>query len=267
MSFKLLSFAAAAAMALGLNAAHAAEGELVIGTEGAYPPFSMADANGNVTGFDADVGNMLCEKLELKCRFVVQAFDGLIPALNAKRFDVIISGMSITDERRKQIDFSVGYAEFANQFVAKKGTDLAGIKDIEALKAATDGLRIGVQGGTTHSAYVEKNMPNAQLVTYDTLDQMQIDLSSGRLDASFSDLSAQEDFLAKPEGADFALVDVVIDSTSDTTLGEGLGVGIRKDDTELKEKISTALCELVADGSMGKSSETWFKSDISRACQ
>ncbi|WP_312526184.1 transporter substrate-binding domain-containing protein [Paracoccus sp. (in: a-proteobacteria)] len=265
MKLKLLSLAAA--MTLGMNAAYAAEGELVIGTEGAYPPFSMADANGNVTGFDADVGNALCAKLELKCRFVVQAFDGLIPALNAKRFDVIISGMSITDERGKQIDFSNSYAEFPNQFVAKKGSPLTEANDLETLKKDLSGLRIGVQGGTTHAAYVEKNMPDAQLMTYDTLDQMQIDLASGRLDSSFSDSSAQNDFLAKPEGADFALVPFVIDSASDKTLGDGLGIGIRKDEGDLKAKINTALCELGADGTLKASSEKWFKMDISRNCQ
>ncbi|MDT1063896.1 transporter substrate-binding domain-containing protein [Paracoccus sp. CPCC 101403] len=266
MKLKLLSLAAI--LACGLSPlAHAAEGELVIGTEGAYPPFSMADANGNVTGFDADVGNAVCEKLQLKCRFVVQAFDGLIPALNAKRFDIIISGMSITDERQKQIDFSNSYAEFPNQFVAKKDTDLAAAKDFDTLKKDLSGLRVGVQSGTTHAAYVEKVMPDAQLMTYDTLDQMQIDLSSGRLDTSFADTSAQNDFLAKPEAADFQLVDVVIDSASDATLGKGLGIGIRKDEGDLKARINQALCDLGEDGTLKTASEKWFKLDISQKCK
>jgi len=257
----------AACFAAGTTAAWAAEGELSIGTEGAYPPWSMADAAGNVTGFDADVGNLLCAKLEVKCQFVVQAFDGLIPALKAKRFDVIISGMSITDDRKKEIDFSIGYAELANMFVAPKSSDLAGIKDLGSLVKALDGKKVGVQAGTTHAHYLEKNVPNADLKTYDTLDQMQIDLASGRVDAAFSDVSALEDFLAKPEGQDFQLVDVKIASSSDPTLGEGIGVGIAKDNTELKARIDKALCELVADGSIGKASQTWFKSDISRPCQ
>ncbi|MTH61548.1 transporter substrate-binding domain-containing protein [Paracoccus litorisediminis] len=266
MKLKLLSFAAILACGLG-PIAHAAEGELVIGTEGAYPPFSMADANGNVTGFDADVGNAVCAKLQLKCRFVVQAFDGLIPALNAKRFDIIISGMSITDERQKQIDFSRSYGEFPNHFIAKKDSELAGAKDLDTLKKDLGGMRVGVQAGTTHAAYVEKNLPDAQLMTYDTLDQMQIDLASGRLDTSFADVTAQNDFLAKPDGADFQLVDVVIDSSSDATLGTGLGIGIRKDEAELKERINQALCDLGADGSMKAASEKWFKMDISQTCK
>lgn len=250
-----------------VTAAQAAEGQLSIGTEGAYPPWSMADAAGKVTGFDADVGNLLCAKLQVKCQFVVQAFDGLIPALKAKRFDVIISGMSITEDRKKEINFSVGYAELANVFVAPKNSDLVGIKNLDSLVKALDGKKVGVQAGTTHAHYLEKKVPGVDLKTYDTLDQMQIDLASGRIDAAFSDQSALHDFLAKPEAKDFQLLDVKIASSSDPTLGEGIGVGIAKDNPELKARIDTALCELVADGSIGKASQTWFKADISRPCQ
>ncbi|WP_341487290.1 transporter substrate-binding domain-containing protein [Pararhizobium sp. A13] len=263
MKLKALSLVALLALS---NGAYAAEGELSIGTEGAYPPWSMADAAGNVTGFDADVGNLLCNKLEMKCHFVVQAFDGLIPALKAKRFDIIISGMSITQDRKKEIDFSVGYAELANMFLVPKTSDLAGIKDIDTLLKALDGKSIGVQAGTTHAHFIEKRVPTADLKTYDTLDQMQMDLASGRVDVAFADASALQDFLAKPEGKDFQFVDVKVQSKFDSSLGEGIGVGIAQENTALKAKIDTALCELVADGSIGKASQTWFKSDISRGC-
>ena len=237
MKLKILSLLAF--LATGMNSSFAA-GELSIGTEGAYPPWSMADASGNVTGFDADVGALLCAKLDKKCHFVVQAFDGLIPALKAKRFDVIISGMSITAERKKEINFSVGYAELANMFVAPKGSDLAGIKDIDTLLKSLDGKKVGVQAGTTHAHFLEKRAPNADLKTY---------------------------FLAKPDGKNFQLVDVKIQSTFDPSLGEGIGVGIAQDNTALKADIDKALCELIADGSVAKASEKWFKSDISRPCK
>lgn len=265
MKLKVLSLLAFfAASTVG---AFAADGELAIGTEGAYPPWSMADANGNVTGFDADVGALLCTKLQLKCHFVVQAFDGLIPALKAKRFDAIISGMSITAERKKEINFSVGYAELANMFVVPKSSDLVGITDVDTLLKSLDGRKVGVQAGTTHAHFLEKRAPNAELKTYDTLDQMQIDLASGRIETAFADLSALQDFLDKPEGKDFQLVNVKIQSTFDPSLGEGIGVGIAQDNTELKAKIDKALCELVADGSIGKASEKWFKADISLPCK
>lgn len=264
MKLKLLSILAC--LALGPTVATAA-GTLAIGTEGEYPPWSMADANGNVTGFDADVGAMLCSKLDMQCKFVVQAFDGLIPALKAKQFDVIISGMSITKKRMEEINFSLGYAELANMVVVPKGSDLADIKDIPALLDKMAGHKVGVQAGTTHAHFMEKLAPGADLRTYDTLDQMEIDLANGRIDAGFADVSALDDFLKKPEGANFQLVDVNITSSYDETLGMGIGVGIRKDDTELKAKIDKALCELIADGSIAKSSQKWFNRDISRPCQ
>jgi octopine/nopaline transport system substrate-binding protein len=265
MNFKIISVLA---MLAGMGGtALGAEGELSIGTEGAYPPWSMADASGNVTGFDADVGNLLCAKLEKRCRFVVQAFDGLIPALKAKRFDIIISGMSITAERKKEINFSIGYAELANMFVVPKSSELAGLKDIDSLMKGLDGKTVGVQTGTTHARFVEKRLPTVDLKTYDTLDNMQIDLATGRIDAAFADASALQDFLDKPEGKDFQFVDVKIQSKFDASLGEGIGAGIRQDDVELKSKIDKALCELVADGSIGKASMKWFKTDISRPCE
>lgn len=266
-NMKLKSLLLATLFATGLTTAQAAEGELSIGTEGAYPPWSMADAVGNVTGFDADVGNLLCAKLEMKCQFVVQAFDGLIPALKAKRFDIIISGMSITEDRKKEINFSIGYAELANMFVVPRTSSLVGITDLNDLIKALDGKKVGVQAGTTHAHYLEKKVPDADLKTYDTLDQMQIDIASGRIDAAFADRSALDDFLNKPEGKEFQLIDLNVPSSSDPTLGEGIGVGIAQENTELKARIDRALCELVADGSIGKASQTWFKSDISRPCQ
>lgn len=263
MNLKIFSIVALLA---GVATGAQAEGQLKIGTEGAYPPWSMADANGAVTGFDADVGNMLCTKLAMKCEFVVQAFDGLIPALKAKQFDVIISGMSITAERKKEINFSIGYAELANKVVVPKDSDLAGITEIPALLTALNGHSVGVQAGTTHAHFMEKLAPDATLKTYGTLDEMQIDLANGRIDAGFADVSALQNFLDKPEGANFQFVPVNITSTFDPTLGEGVGVGIRQDDTELKAKIDKALCELIADGSIAASSQKWFKMDISRPC-
>ncbi|KSV74510.1 amino acid ABC transporter substrate-binding protein [Sinorhizobium sp. GL2] len=250
-----------------MGSAIAADGELSIGTEGSYPPWSMADAAGNVTGFDADVGTLLCAKLEKKCHFVVQAFDGLIPALKAKRFDVIISGLWITADRRKEIDFSVAYADIANMFVAPKGSDLTGIKDIDALLKALDGKKVGAQAGTMHAHFLEKRAPSADIRTYDTLDQVQIDLASGRIDTVFADVQALQDFLNKPDGKNFQFVDVKIQSTFDPSLGEGIAVGIAQGNTMLKADIDKALCELVADGSIGKASEKWFKLDISRPCK
>lgn len=264
MKLKVLSIIALLA---GAATSAQAEGQLKVGTEGAYPPWSMADANGNVTGFDADVANMLCTKLEMECVFVVQAFDGLIPALKASQFDIIVSGMSITADRKKEINFSIGYGELANKVVVPKGSDMLAITEIPALLTALEGHSVGVQSGTTHAHFMEKLVPNATLKSYGSLDEMQLDLASGRVDAGFADVSALQDFLAKPEGAGFEFVPVDIRGTFDPTLGEGVGVGIRHEDAELKAKIDKALCELIADGSMTASSMKWFKLDLARPCQ
>ncbi|MHC3941669.1 MULTISPECIES: transporter substrate-binding domain-containing protein [Paenochrobactrum] len=259
--------ALAAAFTASIHSAQAADGEIIIGTEGAYPPWSIADANGNVTGFDAEVGQAVCDKMEAKCRFVVQAFDGLIPALKAKQIDAIISGMSITNERKKEIGFSKGYGDLPNFFVVQKSDDLASITDWETLLKALADKRVGVQSGTTHALYINKYLPNVDLKTYDSLDQMQIDLASGRVDVSFSDLSAADDFLAKADGSAFQLINVPIDSKSDETLGDAVGIGLRKDDTDLKAKIDVALCAAIADGTIGKASVKWFKMDITHPCE
>jgi len=264
---KLSLLSLAAAFSLSLFAANAQETELSIGTEGGYPPFSMADAQGNVTGFDADVGELLCAKLEMKCRFVVQAFDGLIPALKAKRFDIIISAMSITEERLKEIDYSIPYAEPINLFMAPKDSDLAAINDLDTLFAALKGKAVGVQAGTTHAQYVTKRIPEADLRTYDTLDQMQIDLSVGRLDAAFSEFGDVYDFLSRPDGQNFKAIDIEIRNSSDPSLGVGLGVGIAKENSELKARINQALCELLKDGSIGRASVKWIEIDMSMPCE
>ena len=227
----------------------------------------MADASGNVTGFDADVGNLLCAKLNMTCEFVVQAFDGLIPALKTNQFDIIISGMSISEERKKQIDFSVGYAEVTSAFAAPEGSDLLSMTDVPTLLTAIDGLKVGVQSGTTNARFIEARAPNVDLKTYDTLDQMLIDLASGRIETAFADIAALQSFLATPSGKTFQIVNVKFNSTVDPMIGSIIGVGIAHGNTELKAKVNQALCELVADKSIGKSSEKWFLTDISRPCE
>src|SRR5690606_29862473 len=185
---------------------------LKIGTEGGYPPWSMVDASGKVTGFDADVGHALCKKLDMKCRFVVQAFDSLIPALQAERFDLVISGMSVTPERAKVISFSIPYVSEDSAFVLPKDSPLIQADDQETIFEGLSGKTVGVQGGTTQGAFLQEFAPELKLKTYETQDQMQIDLSAGRLDASFSEVTPQAGFISKGGDAQFALAHHVIKS-------------------------------------------------------
>lgn len=252
----------------GMNAMAATS--LKIGTEGGYPPWSMVDASGKVTGFDADVGDALCKELQADCSFVVQAFDSLIPSLSANRFDMIISGMSYTPERAKRINFSIPYAVEDAIFVLPAKSDLINAPDAETIFKGLDGKTIGVQGGTTHGAYLAKMAPDVKIKNYETLDQMQIDLEAGRLDGTFADLTSQSRFLNNMKSDEFDLTKYVIKGSSDPeTLGYGIAVGINQNNTELKEKVDAALCKLIDNGTVKTASEKWFDIDIANydACK
>lgn len=237
---------------------------LRIGTEGGYAPWSMVDASGQVTGFDADVGNAICQKLDMKCRFVVQSFDSLIPALQAKRFDLVISGMSITPEREKIISFSLPYVTEDSSFVLPKGDALLDAASQEALLEGLAGKSVGVQSGTTQSAFLQKYAPDIRFKTYDTQDQMQMDLMAGRLDGTFSEVTPQNRFVQGPADGQFEMAEFIIKGSFDPeVLGPGIGAGINKENTELKQKVNAALCELIGEGAIKASSEKWFDTDMS----
>ncbi len=263
---------AALVAAVGLTgfATAASAATLKIGTEGGYPPWSMVDASGKVTGFDADVGKAICEKLDMKSSFFVQAFDSLIPAIEAERFDIVISGMSVTAERAKVINFSIPYATEDSAFIVAKDSPLVNAATQEELFKGLAGKTVGVQSGTTQGAFLQKYAPDLKIKSYETQDQMQMDLSAGRLDATFSEVTPQSKFLEKSGKEDFTLAKFVVKSNADPEiLGLGIGVGINKKNTELKQKVDAALCELIKDGTIKKSSEKWFGVDLSNydACK
>lgn len=243
---------------------------LRIGTEGSYRPWNMVDANGAVTGFDADVAGLVCQKIGAQCSFVVQNFDTLIPSLSrGGRFELIFSSLSVSDSRRQSIDFSVPYAQMQNLFVVRRGAPLAKITDKAALFKALSGKKLGVQNATTHAFYAEKHIGNADLHSYDTFDNLLMDLANGRLDAAFADTAIWSAYLAKPENSrQFAYVPVVIPMADDpATLGGGVAAGLPKGSKALRGRINAALCALEADGSIKKLSEKWFNgADISASC-
>jgi octopine/nopaline transport system substrate-binding protein len=248
--------------------ARAEEATLSIGTEGDAPMFSMADANGNVTGYDADVGTAICAELKVKCKYVVQAFSTLIPSIDTKRFDVIISGLGITEERKKKIDYSIPYGSSPQYFAVAKDSPIAGMTSLPDVLKALSGKTVGVVNGTTYAKYIAKNIPDADLKTYDATTQLDADLGAKRLDAAFGDAPTWDDFLKTPEGADFVRVNIKVRSIDDpTTLGQGMGVGIRKGNAELKAKIDTALCTLINSGKLTEISQKWFNEDYTLPCK
>jgi polar amino acid transport system substrate-binding protein len=233
-SMKTLILAAAALVALTFGANAQA---VKLGTEGAYPPYNYVDDSGNVGGFDIDVGNELCTRAALTCEWVVNEWDTIIPNLIAGNYDAIIADMSITDERKQTIDFTDNYfPPDPSTFVSAAGTTY----DYEALK----GLKIGAQSSTIQAGYLnDKLKADNTILTYDTQDQELADLNAGNLDLVFIDGSVAGEIAAGSNGA------LKIDGP-DILLGNGAGIGLRKADTELKDKLNTALAAMKADGTL-----------------
>jgi len=248
-----------------------------IATEGAYAPWNFTGAGGKLEGFEIDLANELCGRMKVKCEIVAQDWDGIIPALQAKKYDAIMAGMSITDERKKTIDFSNPYAAGPNGFLVAKNSPLAAMpgagqaynlstqqaeaeKAIEALKPLLKGKTVGVQTSTIHSNFADKYLKDvAEIREYKTTEQHDLDLAAGRIDAVLADATALSGTLRKPEFKDYALVGP---SITGGLLGPGVGVGLRQGETDLKQMFNDAVAAAKADGTIKKLSEKWFKIDV-----
>jgi len=211
-----------------------------IGTEGAYPPFNYVEG-GKLTGFDVDIAWALCERAKLACEIVIQDWDGMIPALLAHRIDAIVASMSITAERKKRIDFTAKYYDSPNSFMAAKADHITDISP-----TALAGKIIGVQGSTTHQNYIEAKYKKVVLRTYVMVDEASADLASGRLDLVLGDKVALDVWLKHaPEGV---CCELVGEDLYDPLFGEGQGIGVRKEDTALRDQLNAALKAILADG-------------------
>lgn len=250
---------ALAALTLSVATAQAQAPEwkkIRIGVEGAYPPFSEVGPDGKLKGFEIDLALAYCAEMKAECTLVQQDFDGLIPALQAKKIDAIIASMSITDERKKAIAFSNPYyntpARFAAKADAKLDVSVAGLK----------GKKIGVQRGTTHETYAAATFKQSEIVRYGSQDQVFLDLKSGRIDATLMDSPAADfGFLKKPEGKGFAFAGPAI--MDDKVFGVGTGVGMRKaDEATLGKKFNAAIEALQANGGFKKLADKYFDYDI-----
>jgi len=252
---KRRNFLLTCAVVLAAASPALAQETLRIGVEGAYPPFSFKQPDGTLAGFDIDIAQALCAEMARECTLVEQEWDGMIPALKARKFDAIVASMSITDERKRQIDFSDKYYKTPARVVAKKGVELAGTAEGLA------GKRIGVQRGSTHQCYAEKTFPDAEIVLYGTQEEVFRDLALGRIDVELSDpLIAQESFLSKPEGAEFTFLPG--DHTDVECYGEGVGIAVRKGDDELRDALSAAITAIREDGTYAKINDKYFPFDI-----
>ncbi|CDY75443.1 Lysine-arginine-ornithine-binding periplasmic protein precursor (TC 3.A.1.3.1) [Caballeronia glathei] len=260
MNRKLFCLALAASLAFtigGTAQAQPASQTLRFGVEASYPPFESKTASGQLEGFDIDIGNAVCQRLQMKCVWVENSFDGLIAALQARKFDVINSAMNITAKRRQAIDFTPPIYIMPIQMIAKRGSGL------QPTPASLKGKSVGVLQGSTQEDFVRKHWAKegVQVVTYQNQDQIFADLAAGRLDGAVQEVqTAIDGFLAKPEGKDFDFAGPAVSDPA--TLGEGTGFGLRKGDTALKAKIVAALDGLKKDGTLSQLSQKYFKRDI-----
>ncbi|WP_417613888.1 ABC transporter substrate-binding protein [Oceanisphaera sp.] len=254
---KKLLVAGAIMASLAAGAAQAKDWETVrFGIEGAYPPFSWTDENGELQGFDVDMANALCEQMAVKCELVAQDWDGIIPALLARKYDAIIAAMSITEERKRTVDFTGKYALVPNKFVAKKGTEL------DLSEAGLKGKRVGVQIATTHDKYLTDNFgKDVNLVRYGTADEAYLDLKAGRVDYVFLDATAIEEGLLNKDGGDqFEFVGPSV--TDEKWFGEGFGIAVRKQDQDLKNKLNKAIEALRDNGKYEAVNSKYFEYDV-----
>jgi octopine/nopaline transport system substrate-binding protein len=255
----------------------AAQGKtLTIATEGAYAPWNFTGAGGKLEGFEIDLAQDLCGRMKVKCEVVAQDWDGIIPALNAKKYDAIMAGMSITEDRKKVIDFAGPYANSPNGLLVAKNSPLAKMpgtgeaynlgtqqaaaeKAIDGVKALLKGKTIGVQGSTIHSNFADKYLKGtAEIREYKSTEAHDLDLAAGRIDAVLADATAIIGTLEKPEFKDYVLVGP---SITGGMLGSGVGVGVRKGDQDLKKNFDEAIKAAIKDGTVKKLSLKWFKID------
>lgn len=251
-------FALFGALALSLLSPLAmAEKPLRIGIEAAYPPFAFKTPDGQIAGFDYDIGNALCEEMKVKCQWIEQEFDGLIPALKVRKFDAVLSSMSITDDRKKSVDFTGKYYATPAKLAMKAGTEL---KDpLVDLK----GKKIGVQRSSVYDRYATEVFApaGAEVVRYGSQNEVFLDLQAGRLDATLADsVNIDDGFLKTDAGKGFAFAGP--DFTDVKYFGEGQGIAVRKGDQALLDKINAAIAAIRANGTYKHVQDKYFDFDV-----
>ena len=248
-----------------------------IGTEGAYPPWNNLNSAGGLEGAEIDFGNEACSRMGVDCEWVTQDWDGIIPALLQGKYDIIIAGMSITEERKEKVNFTNGYMTDGARFAVLKGSGLADLNivpkvnlnnaggkeqaAIGQLIAAMDGATVCVQSSTIHQNFPEKHMSGAVTVKlYQAVDDHNLDLAAGRCDAILADVGSIIDFMESDGGVDVAFTGPTF---SGGVFGDGVGGAVRKEDTDIVDMWNKAIAEMSADGTTAEITKKWFGRDIS----
>ena len=254
LGYLALAASAAGLLALAVAPASAQEKKLKLGTEGAYPPFNYATPDGKLAGFDIDIGNALCAEMKTECEFVVQDFDGSIPALQAGKFDAIIN-ITITPERAEKVDFTHKYYQTPPAVAVPKDSTLAGASP-EDLKGKT----LGVQTSTIHANYAEDRYKESEIKSYPTGDDARTDMANGRLDAMMDGSVILTEWLKTDAGACCKLLGTL--KTDPAVHGPGVGIALQKGNTELTAKLDAAIDVLRANGKYKEINDKYFSFDV-----
>lgn len=247
-----------------------------IATEGAYPPFNMVEASGTIAGYDVDVSNELCRRMKADCKIVTQDWDGIIPALNAGKYDAIVAAMVDTPERSKAVAFTQPYALMRLSLMTAKDNSLAQVpaskdyvslagdlaavqKAVDALKPQLKGKILGGQTATTQIDFFKTYFPDVEVREYKTSEAMILDLVSGRIDAVMDGMGYLGGVLSSPQGKDLMLVGPQFGGG---LFGGDSRIALRKDNPDLVAKFNDALASSIADGTLAKLSMKWFSIDI-----
>ena len=266
-------------LAFGARAQDKLPDSIKIATEGAYAPFNFMTPSGKLDGFEVELAAALCERIKVKCEVVAQDWDGIVPALQARKYDAIMAGMNVTEKRKEVMDFSRPYSTDTNGFMVESTNPLAKLpldgqkfdlsanpteaqKAVDAMKPMLKGKTVGVQVATIHANFMNKYLKDVvEVREYKTTEQHDLDLAAGRLDAIFASDVALRGTLAKPEFAKgYALVGPRLRGD---VFGGGVAVGMRKNEPELHKAFDDAIAAMAADGSLKALSMKWFKTDIS----
>ncbi len=250
MRFALKFAVTATALAAMTGSAFSAD-KVRIGTEGAYPPFNFTDASGELKGFDIDIAKALCEEMKAECTFVAQDWDGIIPALLANKYDAIIASMSITEERKKKVDFSNKYYSTPPALIGPKDTALTATDP-----GALEGKTIGTQSSTTHATFLEDTYKGSTIKLYATQDEANADLASGRLDAVAADSVVLGEWLKTDNGGCCKIVGMM--ENNPKYFGDGAGIAVRKGEDELREKFNKALAAILENGKYKEINDKYF---------
>ena len=225
--------------------------KITVATEGAFPPFNYLDRKGMPAGFEMELAQEACQRMKAECEFAAFKWDDLIPGLIDKKFDIIMSSLEVTSERRRRLGMSRRYYLSPGAFIAAKGAPFDGPPSLLRNK------RIGVQRDSTHADWADKSFRrSAQLKRYNTVGEALTALANDEVDAVFGDKTQLWLWSQKPEGKCCELVGP--DLKDNQTLGIGVAAGLRKEDAKLRDALNKAFGEMMADGTYKKINEKYF---------